>query len=268
MVRPGSLIYRLRCVEVKERTKVPSTDGEWVVKETCWPPNLFIEINSHRLDLRRKAQWGKDMPADITNLICLDENELKIFQLSDSGAQNRHFVSVELFKCDSEGAIRAQLLKSQYIDAERSKAAMIGRLSPDEGSDEIMVSSTTIGITCPLSFQLITLPVRGRSCRHLECFDFDNFMGSRPRKRPGDPPAWDGYKCPLCGGDARPQELVVDGFLHQVLRKLKEEKAEKGVKGIMMSDTGEYEVKREIVDNEEEMEDGEKEVEVICLDDD
>jgi hypothetical protein len=277
MVVPGNLIYRLRCIEVPCGERIPEKDDEWVVRENVWPKNTFVEVNQKRVELRRKLQWGKDQSADITNLLQAGENELKVVQLS--GQQRSTYVmAVEIIESRDEESLMVNL-ERQRIEANIAKAMVLNRLSRNSDSDDVIVSSSTVvlNVFCPMSYSLPTLPVRGRSCRHLECFDYHNYLNSRPKKREWEPPLLDSYRCPLCKGDARPSELIIDGFMVDVLLELRRTN-QLDVKNIIVHSDGRWEVKQE-KENEKEskrdgkMEDGtikqlKKEVEVICLEDD
>lgn len=290
MVTPGALIFRLRCVAIRPGSTGPINDAQWVSKETVWPKNVFIEVNGSRVEIRRKLLWGKDLPSDITNYLQAGTNELKIVNISDSTDHKVYMASVEMFECHSEEAIKSRLFKEGYLDSIKSRDAILQRLLPKCDDDELMISSSTvtIGVCCPLSFQLINIPVRGKSCLHLECFDFENFMSSRPRKRPGEPPSPDSYKCPHCGGDSRPDELIFDGFLSEILAELRKKQAELGdVKSIVVDDHGNWSAKKEKDSDQSDREDCQSlqsksrpslgnpstesrrtDVEVICINDD
>ena len=83
---------------------------------------------------------------------------------------------------------------------------------------DIEFASETIFVQTvdPVTKQRIQEPVKGVDCRHLDCFDLQAFLESRSRNRISFP-AW---KCPLCGGDARPRSLRVSIWMRGVLSKL------------------------------------------------
>jgi hypothetical protein len=102
-----------------------------------------------------------------------------------------------------------------------------------------VVKDLSIDITDPFSAITFTTPVRGATCTHLECFDLDNWLDTRPSKgmQPcyDHPPApckcklvpepsdTDKWKCPICGKDTRPSSLKIDGFLLKVRQQLESE---------------------------------------------
>lgn len=285
MVVPGSLIYRLRAVKWTRSTNPSIPDKGWVSQETDWPSNTFIEVNGHRVELRRKPAWGKDLPADITSAIKVGENEIKIAVLRQRQTADKtvmYAMAVEVHECKHEDDISTAL---KYIPTTDAKTLITSRLvtKSADGDDLMVVDSDqlSLAVTCPLSFTLMSNPVRGRSCPHLECFDFKNFLDSRPRRKEWEPPNSDAWRCPICRGDARPGELVVDGFLAEVLKTLREtDMGADDPRHILVRKDGSWEVKSEKEntgggENEEAANNvgvagsnPKKEVEVICLDDD
>lgn len=283
MVEPGSLIYRLRAIKWTKSGTPETPDKEWVARETDWPSNTFIEVNGNRVELRRKPAWGKDLPADITTHIKTGENEIKIAVLrprQTSPATTLYAMAVEVHECSHEDTIATGLNHITPVDA---KTLITSRLVTKDDSDDLMVVDSdelSLAVTCPLSFTLINTPVRGKSCPHLECFDFKNFLDSRPRRKEWEPPNSDAWRCPICRGDARPGELVVDGFLVDVLKALREtDVGGEDPRHIIVKKDGTWEVKteKESTGDGKEKEDSnggagggapKKEVEVICLDDD
>ncbi|KHN35048.1 E3 SUMO-protein ligase pli1 [Glycine soja] len=61
--------------------------------------------------------------------------------------------------------------------------------SVDLDSD-IIEGASRISLNCPISFTRIKTPVKGHSCKHFQCFDFDNFININSKR-----PSW---RCPRC----------------------------------------------------------------------
>jgi hypothetical protein len=269
MVQPGSLIYRLRSIKVASVESIPLPDNEWVLRDTAWPDHAFVELNGARVELRRKAAWGKDLPADLSNFVQAGKNELSIVSLESFKAANfpTYVMAVEVYECKDEGWILSNVKR---VDELAAKTSILNRLSGKcdaEGVEVVRSDQVCLGVRCPLSFRLINTPVRGITCRHLECFDLKNFLETRPRRTSWEPPNADSWKCPICRGDARPSELIVDGFLESVLGKLKESGGSgEEARNISVKADGTWSIKQE--KKAEEQKENPKEPEVICLDDD
>ncbi|KAL6578780.1 hypothetical protein OROMI_008996 [Orobanche minor] len=55
---------------------------------------------------------------------------------------------------------------------------------------EVIVGPSRISLNCPISFKKIKNPVKGHSCKHIQCFDFHNYVDINSRR-----PSW---RCPRC----------------------------------------------------------------------
>lgn len=66
-----------------------------------------------------------------------------------------------------------------------------------------------LSLTCPLSGEMLRVPVRGVDCQHIECFDLESFRQSTSG----------GWKCPMvgCGASAAPDMLRRDSFVEAIL---------------------------------------------------
>jgi hypothetical protein len=174
-------------------------------------------------------------------------------------------MAIEIYECLSEDSIIKDI---KHIPLSSAKSSILGRLSGASDTDDVVLVESdrvSLGVRCPLSFTLLTTPVRGVTCKHLECFDLQNYLETRPRRKDHEPPFADSWRCPLCRGDARPTELVVDDFLASVLQELMLS-GSTDVQNIMVKRNGSWEPVRK----EEEKKDGGKvngTVEIICLDD-
>jgi hypothetical protein len=73
------------------------------------------------------------------------------------------------------------------------------------GDDGIETNSSTIGLVCPLSRKRIELPVRGRDCGHLECFDARNYVDLNHHTKAK-------WTCPRCSDSVSLEDLVVDEY--------------------------------------------------------
>ncbi|KAH7255777.1 uncharacterized protein BKA55DRAFT_330754 [Fusarium redolens] len=228
----GSRRYRLRMV-VQPETQAEPSESDWVISATCWPSHIFFDLNSKSLELRRKQHFHKDQPLELTDFLVEGENKMTISYPAveqNSKPGYKHFMAIEIVETMSHAAIN-ELIHSRRFPAEETRYKIIRRLRPSD-SDDIIVQDETLPISLadPFSKVRVTVPVRGSQCKHLECFDLETFLETRPRKEPqkgggpqqqGEEPSLvDRWGCPICGLDARPISLLVDDYLAAVRRSL------------------------------------------------
>ncbi|TGO81268.1 hypothetical protein BPOR_1238g00010 [Botrytis porri] len=247
-VKSQSLQFRLRCVSaVADANRIPVS--RWVVSDTVWPEMIFMDINSHELEARRKWHHGRDLPIDITPYINSGTNEITISmpKLPTTNKEKEYFLAVEEIEILQHNEIMDRC-KEQSIPAARVVEEIQKKLAGPTDDDElsIVVTDLSIGLTDPFTSRIFEIPVRGENCLHRECFDLATFLSTRPSKpkRPDQPCIVDVWKCPLCSEDARPYSLRYDGFLASVRDELqKQDKLD--VKTILVAADGTWRPKFE-----------------------
>mmetsp|Transcript_45451 Transcript_45451/g.83162 ORF Transcript_45451/g.83162 Transcript_45451/m.83162 type:complete len:448 (-) Transcript_45451:103-1446(-) len=69
-------------------------------------------------------------------------------------------------------------------------------------------------LLCPLSLTRMTIPVRGRQCRHLRCFDLEAYLATSAstiyQRR---------WHCPLCGCRVLPEDIVTCDLTKRLLQE-------------------------------------------------
>ncbi|KAK8045084.1 hypothetical protein PG993_005108 [Apiospora rasikravindrae] len=238
----GSVRLRLRCVMQKKDT-VSVSEAQWVKEESAWPDQIFMQLNNRTLTIRRKQHYAQDQPIEIGCYVNPGLNELKISVPPNVPQQRvwpsnkKPFIAVEVVETLSHSSILAlhNLSVVSTIPAEQTVGIIRKRLGgPSDGTDDddiaIIASDLTIRVADPFSLCIFNIPVRGANCDHLECFDLETWLNTRPSKKscvcgnreancricPREPSFTDKWKCPICGEDARPQSLRIDGFLSDV----------------------------------------------------
>ncbi|KAF3934167.1 hypothetical protein ABW20_dc0103497 [Dactylellina cionopaga] len=258
-VQNRSKLYRLRCVSSKlDLTQLNNSDdfSTWRSTETCWPPNFFAELNEkqnraidknpttstpqerelskkRKLHFRRKRNWGKDCATDITDGLEPGENTIQCMMLdSPLGDGNAYYLAVEEIEVAEYNSICQSVTETQAMSPGDAQEIITSRLkksadaiADDEDISVVEEDTVTVSIICPMSQQLIGEPVRGKSCRHLECFDLKGYLMSRTKLCSGFsvPDSW---KCPICSCEVTPATLFIDGFMQETIAKLREVQAE------------------------------------------
>jgi hypothetical protein len=262
-VTGGSLLYRLKCVEVSANT-IPNSMPEdvWVTRETVWPSGVFLAFNNQQLEVRRKLHHGKDLTIDITKYLKGGLNTLtcSVLRTMEETKLGKNFaIAVEVIEIITDDRIKNLPVQLKEPDARNmiTKSLNRGLQGKGDGSgvadkdkdeeEEILIidAHISIDITDPYTARVFEVPVRGKKCLHRECFDLQTFLETRKartseRDREMAPTSPDEWKCPICKKDARPQNLVIDGFLQKVRKELAE-RDQLDVKAIRVQADGTWE---------------------------
>ena len=228
--RPGALpfrpleessrTYRLRCCAM--RSGAYKTESEWVVAENVWPNALCLEFNWHVLEPRLKLHHGRDLPIDLTSFVQLHKNSLHAFIIAASAQPFDYALAVEEVHVISHENILATVA---HLESAQSLAAikdsLAGAALTDDDEITVTSSSLTIKLFDPYANnQMCTIPVRGKTCLHKDPFDLETFLSLCRRVDSSYPTVVDCWRCPICRGDVRPAEMLVDDFLVDVRKDL------------------------------------------------
>ncbi|RKF63031.1 hypothetical protein OnM2_028028 [Erysiphe neolycopersici] len=230
----GTLQYRLRCIETSI-SEIEIPENEWMIKDTTWPENICLDINSRHLEIRRKVHHGKDLPIDITQHVLKNgidsPNKVTVSIISGSNKSNDHnyFLAVEVIEILEHSQILQMCQKINKLPAshtlEMIKKSLAPRMVDNDDDFEMVISHISINLADPFTTCIFEIPARGKYCLHRECFDLETFLHTRISKpnRANQPCMVDVWKCPLCGSDARPWELQIDGYLESIRTELVEQ---------------------------------------------
>ncbi|KAK8859490.1 MYB DNA-binding domain-containing protein [Apiospora arundinis] len=220
---------RLQCF-LKKPDTISIPKEKWRGNETAWPKQIQVHLNKHLLTPTSKQ------PIDLTQHACCGINHLQLYFALERSPIAVPFIAVEVVTICSHSSIlnsTPATLPDQTLGIiqQRLKSSS-GGIDEDELS--ILTDGIRIKLTDPFSLGRIETPVRGRTCSHLECFDLETWLATRPKEcicnNGGKdcqvcPSVAYNWKCPICDGDARPQELRIDGFLSEVIAQLQDQTA-------------------------------------------
>ncbi|KAG9233229.1 hypothetical protein BJ875DRAFT_379042 [Amylocarpus encephaloides] len=243
----GILQYRLRSIATKPGVST-CRPSDWVLAETCWPENSFMELDKTPLEMRRKFHHAKDLPIDITHILASKSATTHQLTVASPKCRSDHpdfFYAVEVIEILQHQQVM-DMCQQQRIPADQTIDMVKKRLAPvgDDDDFAIVVSDLVLDLADPFTSRIFEIPVRGKSCVHDQCFDLETFLLTRQSKpsKAQQPCLPDVWKCPLCGKDARPSELEVNDFLVSVRAELKE-RGNLDVKAILIAPDGTWKVK-------------------------
>jgi hypothetical protein len=235
----GALRWRVRCCMPPSSSK-PLTQQQWVTLDGNWPSFMHMTLNNRVLDIRRRPHNGKDLPTEVTDFVVPGTNVLKIALHEAPGEPSQsRLLAVELLETLSHSTIVKSIWSQGAIPEQQTLNTIKKRLT-SSADDEIAFEAPDLAIDLadPFSSTIFKIPARGVDCTHMECFDLENWLNTRPAKPPlscphkkvkctcpntAEPSNPDKWRCPICSKDARPYSLRIDGFLLKVRAQLEGE---------------------------------------------
>lgn len=232
-----SRLCRIRCVKANDLA-TDFTESDWVASENTWPSGIALLLNGRALEIRKKLHHNKDLPINITSALIEGENNILI-AVSKIDDGTMYMFAVETSMITDRETIERLVTKLDPLEAKARILKHIVHQDPDVQ----VLEKLTLDVTDPFTSYVCGRPVRGKACHHKQCFDLDIFISTRSGKTtvPCGP---DQFRCPICNADARPQNLVLDGFLLDVREEL-DRRGRLDVKAIVLDDEGNWQIKEE-----------------------
>ena len=240
-INSESLLCRIRCIKLSSPDRLPA-HNEWVVSDNVWPGSTAVILNGNALEIRKKSHHGKDLPIDVTTAVKEGNNSLSTAVIGFQKDSNPSFaIGVEIIRFATEEQIRNNVRTLPSPEARQRITDRSFQVDPDI---EVVFSQLTIDLTDPFTANLFVVPARGANCLHNQCFDLEVFLHSRNLEKPSEPCGPDSFRCPICGADARPQSLVIDGFFVSVREQL-DWMGRLDAKAITLHQSGSWEIKEQ-----------------------
>jgi len=85
----------------------------------------------------------------------------------------------------------------------------------DHVDDDIFVGESRVSLNCPLTIKRISIPVRGTSCHHPQCFDLRGYL--RYCCVTGN------WQCPVCTNPCQFKDLGIDEQMEKILKETDKE---------------------------------------------
>jgi len=226
------LILRALPLVVPEKYKKARSDTP------LWPKGTFIQHNGIPIAIHQRKQQGHDNNLwkgmshmlDLTGLairapsrsmtqrleICTKEGEAYNFQLAICS-----YVPPQVLfeRCVGDGP---NSLTKLSIEEGRSlvKHNLDGKdavvIDDSDGEDDTGLDSDihlTYSLLCGASMSAIKTPVRGKKCKHMQCFDLANYLHSNNHVSGGR------WRCLVCEDFVPVQDLMIDGFVAKILEE-------------------------------------------------
>ncbi|KAF2148300.1 hypothetical protein K461DRAFT_297730 [Myriangium duriaei CBS 260.36] len=244
----GSFDLRLRVCQAMPPSGL--TVSKWLARDMAWREDMFLVVNGHTMEQPIKTNGHKILPIDLSEVILPGRNYVKIcFNRSSKDKRLVNFAfAIERVTCVPSNDLFALTGRTNYIPAPEALGKITSKLRAtlDANDDDLAVvdPTTRIPLVEPFSnSKIFDFPARGRDCEHLQPFDLGIWLNTRPSD--GGWNVVEAWKCPICGGDARPNMLVIDGFLAEVRRELENRGKEADCKAIVVDVNGSWKIAEE-----------------------
>uniref|UniRef100_A0ACD5XW59 Uncharacterized protein n=1 Tax=Avena sativa TaxID=4498 RepID=A0ACD5XW59_AVESA len=160
------------------------------------PPHVSFLVNGKGVDKRNNVsmETGPQFPTDITKMLKYGANILQAV-----GYFNANYIIAVAF---------VNNLISFDAPKLNDYAQPVTTVLPDS---DILEGPSRVTLKCPISFRRMKTPVKGRLCKHHQCFDYDNYMEMNLKK-----PTW---RCSFCNTPANFIDLRIDQKMAKVLQE-------------------------------------------------
>ncbi|KAK4400897.1 E4 SUMO-protein ligase PIAL2 [Sesamum angolense] len=172
----------------KIRLFVVQTDSIETSSCLISPPRVNFLLNGKGVEKRNNIfmDTGPQVPTVVTHFLKYGSNLLQAV-----GDFNGNYIIAVAFMSDMPNP-SGNVLQ----DYEQQVPATV------DSDSEVIVGPSRISLNCPISFRRIKTPVKGHSCKHIQCFDFDNYVDINSRR-----PSW---RCPHCNQHVCFTDIRVD----------------------------------------------------------
>lgn len=201
---------RLFCTTVEAHAASLSGRNPAVIE---FPLTCEARVNNQTLSLNlrgSKKNVGRVPPPNLNkdNALALKEGRPNRIDLTYTNAPKRHVLVAAICQVTNVAVLVERLRSTQF----RSKEDILSRMRKEAEDDDIEAGAATMSLKCPLSYTRIQTPSRSKHCSHVQCFDAESFFSVNEQT-----PAWD---CPVCHKHIKPEDLLMDGYVDDILKKV------------------------------------------------
>ncbi|KAJ1258171.1 hypothetical protein BS78_10G054300 [Paspalum vaginatum] len=160
------------------------------------PPHVSFLVNGKGVDRRTNVSMesGPQFPTDITKMLKYGANIIQAV-----GYFNVNYVIAVAFVNNSASFSAPKL--DDYAQP----------ITVSASDSDVLEGPSRVSLNCPISFRRIKTPIKGRLCKHYQCFDYDNYMEMNSRK-----PYW---RCPCCNTPSNFTDLRIDQKMTKILEE-------------------------------------------------
>ncbi|KAK2400670.1 E3 SUMO-protein ligase SIZ1 [Trifolium repens] len=162
------------------------------------PREVNFLVNGQAIGARtmRRMDYGPQLPTCVNGVLKFGTNLIQAVGQFDG----HYVILVAYMSCNVASSLRPKHLPDYDQPA------------VEYSDSDIVEGESRISLNCPISFTRIKTPVKGCSCKHFQCFDFDNFIEINCKT-----PSW---RCPHCNQYVCYTEIRLDRNMVEILEKV------------------------------------------------
>ncbi|CAH8277804.1 unnamed protein product [Arabidopsis lyrata] len=183
---------------LQEKIRLFVAQTDYIDTSACIsnPPEVSFLLNGKGVEKRVNIAMdtGPQLPTNVTAQLKYGTNLLQVM-----GNFKGNYIIIIAFTglvVPPEKPVLKDYLQSGVIES-----------SPDS---DIIEGPSRVSLNCPISRKRIKLPVKGQLCKHLQCFDFSNYVHINMRN-----PSW---RCPHCNQPVCYPDIRLDQNMAKILK--------------------------------------------------
>ncbi|KAH6969096.1 PINIT domain-containing protein [Fusarium avenaceum] len=179
-------------------------------QEIAFPHQSELKVNGGEIkaNLRGlKNKPGSTRPVDITKALRLRPKYTNNVDFTYALTSKKFYLVVNICKTTSVEDLVDRIANGKRISIESVKQ----ELNAKAQDPDVVATSQVLSLKCPLSYMRLSLPCRGLSCTHLQCFDATSYLQLQEQG-----PQW---QCPICYKSATFEQLAVDAYVKDILTR-------------------------------------------------
>ncbi|KAF4338232.1 e3 SUMO ligase pli1 [Fusarium beomiforme] len=199
------------------------------VQDVAFPHQSELKVNGGdvKANLRGlKNKPGSTRPVDITKALRLRPKYTNNVEFTYALTSKKFYLVIMICKITSVEELVGRIANGKKISIDSVKRDLNAKAQ----DPDVVATSQVLSLKCPLSYMRLTLPCRGFSCTHVQCFDATSYLQLQEQG-----PQW---QCPICNKSAQFEHLAVDAYVKDIL-----ERTPKSQETVTIEPNGEWHLK-------------------------
>ncbi|KAM0428239.1 hypothetical protein ACHAPT_007140 [Fusarium lateritium] len=182
------------------------------------------EIKANLRGLKNKP--GSTRPVDITKALRLRPHYTNNVEFTYALTNKKFYLVLNLCRVTTVDELVTRISTGKRIPIDSVKQ----ELNAKAQDPDVVATSQVLSLKCPLSYMRLSLPCRGLSCSHIQCFDATSYLQLQEQG-----PQW---QCPICSKSATFDQLAVDEYVRDILTR-----TSKNLESVTIEPDGEWHLK-------------------------